>query len=502
MSRARSHNSVKSIEESTSSKFRALFPPIPQASPAQLYTNTIPTSPINIIPNSIPYLLPAVSIEDKMDIIENSPSLPSTSPRSIGTPKIYQPTTPRSRNQSYPENFNSSNRILESPIRVIPIPFSTRQRSKSVSTPSSNKPKFVEDAFYSPGFFNHSPQPSLSPTSTSNNNSNPSIDVSVKGIGGIEISSSSCAVEDGVTISIKSSQRPDQFEVNWTCTPGIDSEGKSFTQWELQLKPKNIGITSLFSSDYRLSQASNSSPLTPKTLFSLTSPIDQAGLRSSSDFLNGPYTSSLRKPSTITASRKFSIGAADSIKLSEQLRDNVEIVGSLPKNFGRSNSGSADGIETYQQRSSSISIKSATSSVQSSSFPTSTSPKSPKSHRFGRYMPMESNILLRKDLKSVIPLSSYSPSSLDSLDFVNLHPTTGSSKSSPNLSSPTTVSSSSSSSSFDATLANNKKEIKSSRKSTRGRSNFSDTENENDEEEFLGIGKTSWSEVKDCEEDY
>lgn len=520
MSRGRTHSIGKSIEESTSTSFRALFPPINQSG-----LNSMPSS---IAITSSSRLLPPVAIDDRMEVDSILPILDAvTSPsrsRSRSRTNHSPPSTPRARNQSYPDELKSNltSAMLDSPIRVNTS--SLRPRSKSVSN-QSTKPKFIEDAFYSPDFTSYPDQSHLLSTPTIDSAS--SISISVRDATGLEISSSSCG-EEGLSIVVKTLASPNQFEVGWTCS--MDEEGN--TSWELQLKPRLI-TPSLFAEDYRVSSisstigSSNSSHATiaskiPLGSLPLTTSNDEFGLRTG-DYLNGPYTSP-RRPSRgalsaggssissegspltpkrgrfPSSARTLSGSGGDS---TSEERDNVEIVGSLPKGLGRG-SYSADGIEIFQQRSSSVGSK---GSLQSNPPLSPGFPKSPNQNRFGRYMPMDSTILLRKDLTtSTTAHLLHSPSS-DSSEFLPaLSPSSGSfSKSSNLFTKDVTISSSSSSDSLDTTLADGptRRDInKGLRKMARGRATSKWSDTENDEEEGLGLGKTSWSEVKDCEEDY
>lgn len=42
----------------------------------------------------------------------------------------------------------------------------------------------------------------------------------------------------GAVINLRSSRRPDELELGWTCVPGIDSNGQPFTMWEIRLRPR------------------------------------------------------------------------------------------------------------------------------------------------------------------------------------------------------------------------------------------------------------------------
>lgn len=522
MSRGRTHSIGKSIEESTSTSFRALFPPINQSG-----IDSMP-SPIAITSSS--RLLPSVAIDDRMEVdsvipISDTVASPSRS-RSRTRINHSPPSTPRARNQSYPDELKlnlSSSTMLNSPIRVNTS--SVRPRSKSVSNQSSTKPKFLEDTFYSLDFTSYSNQSHLLSTPTIE--SPLSISISVRDATGSEISTSSCG-EEGLSIVVKTLASPNQFEVGWTCS--IDDEGN--TSWELQLKPK-LNNPSLFAPDYRVSSisstigSSNSSHATiaskiPLGSLPLTTSNDEFGLRTG-DYLNGPYTSPRRpsrgaisaggssissEGSPLTPKRSRFPSSARTLSGSggdstSEERDNVEIVGSLPKSLGRG-SYSADGIEIFPQRSS---ITGSKATLHSNPPLSPGFPKSPNQNRFGRYMAMDSTVILRKDLSTATPPNLLHSPSSDSSDFVPaLSPSSGLFSKSPNLfMKDNTISSSSSSDSLDTSLVDgpSRREInKGLRKMARGRATSKWSDTENDEEEGLGLGKTSWSEIKDCEEDY
>jgi len=43
---------------------------------------------------------------------------------------------------------------------------------------------------------------------------------------------------DGVTVCLKSYNKPEDMEVSWTCVPRLDEEGRAFTQWEMKFRPR------------------------------------------------------------------------------------------------------------------------------------------------------------------------------------------------------------------------------------------------------------------------
>ncbi|GAA6063093.1 hypothetical protein JCM10212_003291 [Sporobolomyces blumeae] len=49
---------------------------------------------------------------------------------------------------------------------------------------------------------------------------------------------------DGVTVCLRSYASPKDLEVAWTCVPGVDDHGRSYTQWEMQFRPRSNGSSS------------------------------------------------------------------------------------------------------------------------------------------------------------------------------------------------------------------------------------------------------------------
>lgn len=45
-------------------------------------------------------------------------------------------------------------------------------------------------------------------------------------------------VDGGATLRIRSSRRPDELEIGWTCVPGVDALGIPYTTWEISLRPR------------------------------------------------------------------------------------------------------------------------------------------------------------------------------------------------------------------------------------------------------------------------
>ncbi|GAA5961598.1 hypothetical protein JCM8115_006731 [Rhodotorula mucilaginosa] len=45
-------------------------------------------------------------------------------------------------------------------------------------------------------------------------------------------------VDGGATLRLRSSRRPDELEIGWTCVPGIDALGVPYTTWEISLRPR------------------------------------------------------------------------------------------------------------------------------------------------------------------------------------------------------------------------------------------------------------------------
>lgn len=46
------------------------------------------------------------------------------------------------------------------------------------------------------------------------------------------------ALDRGATLRLRSSRRPDELEIGWTCVPGIDALGIPYTTWEISLRPR------------------------------------------------------------------------------------------------------------------------------------------------------------------------------------------------------------------------------------------------------------------------
>lgn len=45
--------------------------------------------------------------------------------------------------------------------------------------------------------------------------------------------------DGGAVVRLRSSRRPDELEIGWTCVPGIDALGEPFTTWEISLRPRH-----------------------------------------------------------------------------------------------------------------------------------------------------------------------------------------------------------------------------------------------------------------------
>ncbi|BGP43373.1 hypothetical protein JCM10449v2_007405 [Rhodotorula kratochvilovae] len=126
----------------------------------------------------------------------------------------------------------------------------SRERAKSVSgasMPSLAALGKVDDAFFAPSVGAPAPptpglsmsrRPSAVPRTLDSANS---VGISVR-----EQGASSALREvgraafgaDGVTVSLRSYHRPEDLEVGWTCIPCVDEEGRTYTTWELRLKPR------------------------------------------------------------------------------------------------------------------------------------------------------------------------------------------------------------------------------------------------------------------------
>lgn len=44
--------------------------------------------------------------------------------------------------------------------------------------------------------------------------------------------------EEGLTVSLRGYTRPEEVEVSWVCVPSVDEDGRSYTTWEMRLRPR------------------------------------------------------------------------------------------------------------------------------------------------------------------------------------------------------------------------------------------------------------------------
>ncbi|GAA5989852.1 hypothetical protein JCM10908_002350 [Rhodotorula pacifica] len=51
------------------------------------------------------------------------------------------------------------------------------------------------------------------------------------------------AADTGAVVRLRSSRRPDELEVGWTCVPGVDALGIPYTTWEISLRPRDARRT-------------------------------------------------------------------------------------------------------------------------------------------------------------------------------------------------------------------------------------------------------------------
>ncbi|ORY86061.1 hypothetical protein BCR35DRAFT_302719 [Leucosporidium creatinivorum] len=158
-------------------------------------------------------------------------------------------------------------------------------RSHSTTALRSSKTR-LDDAFFTPAT-SSSTAPIISPTSLGQPSpatrrpsttprpldSSNSVGISVRGsvangTATREVARAPLGGEEGVTVSLQSPHRPEDMEVGWSCTSGVDAAGVPYTQWSITLKPKAAlpavpapRAASSFSS-YRLSSAT-ARPTTP-----------------------------------------------------------------------------------------------------------------------------------------------------------------------------------------------------------------------------------------------
>ena len=131
-------------------------------------------------------------------------------------------------------------------------------RSLSATAPKLNKSR-TEDAFFAPTSTPTSTLPLLSPNSlpllspaTRRPSATPrpldssnSIGISVRGSAASgsssrEVARAPLGGSEGVTVTLQSPYRPEDVEVGWICTSGVDGNGAPYTQWSITLKPKAI----------------------------------------------------------------------------------------------------------------------------------------------------------------------------------------------------------------------------------------------------------------------
>lgn len=126
---------------------------------------------------------------------------------------------------------------------------SRRPTGAAAGTPSETR--------YMSGILEDCPSPRrlpLSPTSSRRPSAVPrpldtsnSIGISVHSKGNLqrEVGRAPFDTEDGATVLLRSQHRPEDLEVGWTCTSGVDSAGRPWTQWEVALRPKICGADDL-----------------------------------------------------------------------------------------------------------------------------------------------------------------------------------------------------------------------------------------------------------------
>ncbi|GAA6046761.1 hypothetical protein JCM3770_005629 [Rhodotorula araucariae] len=125
----------------------------------------------------------------------------------------------------------------------------SRQRSKSAtgaSMPSLAALATVDDAFF-PAAVGASTSATLAPSTSRRPLAIPHTLDSANSVGISVREGASTALRevgraafgaDGVTVSLRGYQRPEDLEVGWTCLPCVDEEGRPYTTWELRLKPR------------------------------------------------------------------------------------------------------------------------------------------------------------------------------------------------------------------------------------------------------------------------
>ncbi|KAL7338061.1 hypothetical protein BJY59DRAFT_702326 [Rhodotorula toruloides] len=115
---------------------------------------------------------------------------------------------------------------------------SRERRQKSVSSAAGQAR--TDDAFFAPSTPSVSSRRPSAAVSTRTVDGGNSIGISVReGYSAQrEIGRAVLVPEEGLTVSLRGYTRPEEVEVSWVCVPSVDEGGRSYTTWEMRLRPR------------------------------------------------------------------------------------------------------------------------------------------------------------------------------------------------------------------------------------------------------------------------
>ncbi|GAA6055194.1 hypothetical protein NBRC10513_000846 [Rhodotorula toruloides] len=121
---------------------------------------------------------------------------------------------------------------------------SRERRQKSVSSAAGQAR--IDDAFFAPSTPPVSSRRPSGAVSTRTVDGGNSIGISVREGNSAqrEIGRAVLVPEEGLTVSLRGYTRPEDVEVSWVCVPSVDEGGRSYTTWEMRLRPRPAASSS------------------------------------------------------------------------------------------------------------------------------------------------------------------------------------------------------------------------------------------------------------------
>ncbi|KAK4705640.1 hypothetical protein P7C70_g561, partial [Phenoliferia sp. Uapishka_3] len=192
--------------------------------------------------------------------------------------------------------------------------------ARAFSTPSVHYSATAPaDAFYTPSG-PLPPQQTRSVTRATPPKDRNSVVVSVRDSKGLRDVAQAAYGSEGVSVFVKSSQRPEDMEVSWTSSPSYDAEGRLTTTWEVRIQPRSppphletpLPVSPF--AEYRLgvlppSRLPGTAPTSPRST-SMENPVARTPPPiPDADFLDGPYS---RQRKTSTARSDYSSFSSES----------------------------------------------------------------------------------------------------------------------------------------------------------------------------------------------